>query len=169
MPASLYAPLDNKLINQRDRRGAPDDVIAADNLAMTSWPIFYIHESVKAFISLGEQRIDRWTESMSSAFVGGGYRSGLRVGKVQRAFRRPSVGFEPATSGVSQFQVLRDWPRAAVHRAGSEGSRSRPVKLVGLQGTRECRGLASSSSSSSPPGDQQSAARGARRRQKAGF
>ena len=25
--------------------------------------------------------------------------------KVQRAFRRPSIGFEPATFGVSQFQA----------------------------------------------------------------
>lgn len=27
----------------------------------------------------------------------------LHVEKVQHAFRQPSVGFEPATSGVSQF------------------------------------------------------------------
>lgn len=41
---------------------------------------------------------------------------------------------------------LCDWPRAALRRAGSEGSRSRPVQLVGLEGIAECQGLASSSS-----------------------
>ncbi|CAB1434626.1 unnamed protein product [Pleuronectes platessa] len=47
------------------------------------------------------------------------------------------LGLTPATSGSRRG------------RAGSPGSRSRPVKRVGLQGDRECQGRASSSSSSS--------------------
>lgn len=44
---------------------------------------------------------------------------------------------------------LCDWPRAAMRRAGSEGSGSRPVQLVDLLGMEECQGL--TSSLSSPP------------------
>lgn len=57
---------------------------------------------------------------------------------------------------------LRDWPRAGLRRAGSQGSGSRPVQLVSLLGIKECQGLASSFSSNplhhfSPLGYQQSA------------
>lgn len=70
---------------------------------------------------------------MSSTFVGGW----VSVGSA--CLRAPSAGFEPATSEVSWFQALRDWPRAAAHRAGSKCSGSRPMQLVGLQGTEECQ------------------------------
>lgn len=77
---------------------------------------------------------------------------GLHAKKVQRAFRRPSIGFEPEDlRGVTVLGPVRlhDWLRAGLRRAGSEGLGSWPVQLVGLQGIRECQGLASSSSS--PP------------------
>ena len=82
---------------------------------------------------------------------GAGVSRVLHAEKVQRAFRHPSIGFEPETCGVSQFYALCDWLRAALHRAGSEGSRSRPVLQEGLRGIRQCQGLPSSSSSSSTP------------------
>lgn len=62
---------------------------------------------------------------------------------MQRKFSMPS--------GVPVLDLNQRPPgchssRAAERRAGSEGSGSRPVQLVGLQGPGECQGLASSSS-----------------------
>lgn len=84
--------------------------------------------------------------------------------KVQHALGLPRIGFDPMTSGVSPVVGpvhVCDWPRAAMHRAGSEGSGSRPVQLVGPMGSEECQGL-TPPPSLYPFGYQQSAASGER-------